>query len=111
MVGIGTTNPDQMLTVKGKIHTEELKVNPGILPDYVFEESYKLIPLEELELFIKTNKHLPGIPTAIEVNEKGMALGNSQIQLLKKIEELSLYLIDISKDQKKIKNQIESTKF
>ncbi|MFV1883185.1 MAG: hypothetical protein ACMZ7B_01650 [Balneola sp.] len=93
-VGIGTSNPDQKLTVKGKIHSEEVIVDlnvPG--PDYVFEEDYNLTSLKELEAYIKANKHLPEIPSAKEMEANGITLGEMNVLLLKKIEELTLHAI------------------
>lgn len=93
-VGIGTTNPDQTLTVKGKIHSEEVIVDlsvPG--PDYVFEEDYDLPTLSEIEAFIKANKHLPEVPSAKEMEANGISLGEMNMLLLKKIEELTLITI------------------
>lgn len=93
-VGIGTSNPDQALTVKGKIHSEEIIVDlnvPG--PDYVFEEDYDLPTLSEIEAFIKANKHLPEVPTAKEMEANGITLGEMNMLLLKKIEELTLHTI------------------
>lgn len=103
-VGVGTTNPDELLTVKGKIHSEEVIVDlnvPG--PDYVFEEDYKLPSLAELEAFIKTNKHLPEVPSAKEIEEEGIALGEMNMLLLKKIEEMTLYMIHAQKEIKSLK--------
>ncbi|MFV1883187.1 MAG: hypothetical protein ACMZ7B_01660 [Balneola sp.] len=97
-VGIGTTNPDQKLTVKGKIHSEEVIVDlnvPG--PDYVFEEDYDLTSLKELEAYIKANKHLPEIPSAKEMEANGIILGEMNMLLLKKIEELTLHAISQEK--------------
>lgn len=101
-VGIGTTNPDQKLTVKGKIHSEEVIVDlnvPG--PDYVFEEDYDLTSLKDLEAYIKANKHLPEIPSAKEMEVNGIILGEMNMLLLKKIEELTLHAIE----QEKAKNK------
>lgn len=98
-VGIGTTNPDQALTVKGKIHSEEIIVDlsvPG--PDYVFEEDYDLPTLAEIEAFIKANKHLPEVPSAKEMEANGISLGEMNMLLLKKIEELTLINIAQQKE-------------
>ncbi len=97
-IGVGTLSPDEALTVKGKIHTEEVKVDlsvPG--PDYVFEEDYDLKSLEEIEAFIKSNNHLPEVPSAKEMEENGIELGVMNMLLLKKIEELTLYIIEQEK--------------
>ncbi|MGD8782232.1 MAG: tail fiber protein, partial [Ignavibacteria bacterium] len=81
-VGIGTTSPDETLTVKGKIHAEEIIVDLNVPhPDYVFEEDYELKSIRELEQYVKTNKHLPGIPTSEEVKENGLSLGEMQTKL------------------------------
>ena len=93
-VGIGTTNPDAKLAVKGDIHAEEVIVDltvPG--PDYVFEEDYDLTSLKDIEAYIKANKRLPEIPSAKEMEEQGIDLGVMNMLLLKKIEELTLHTI------------------
>lgn len=93
-VGIGTSKPDARLTVKGTIHTQEVKVDLSVLgPDYVFETSYKLPSLEELNDYIKLNKHLPEVPSACAMEENGVKLGEMNMLLLKKVEELTLYNI------------------
>ena len=102
-MGIGTKIPDKKLTVKGKIHTEELIVEPDIMPDYVFEKDYKLKSLNEINDYVKSKKHLPEIPSAIEIKEKGLYIGEMQTKLLKKIEELVLYFIELKKDQEQVK--------
>lgn len=66
-------------------------------PDYVFQKSYRLPSLKELEQFIQLNKHLPGVPSANEVEKDGLDMGESQAVLLKKIEELTLYIIELNK--------------
>lgn len=93
-VGIGTSSPDAELTVKGKVHAEEVKVDlsvPG--PDYVFKEGYDLKTLEEVRHYIKEHGHLPDIPSAKEMEENGIQLGEMNMKLLEKIEELTLYHI------------------
>lgn len=103
-VGIGTTNPDDKLTVNGTIHAKEIRVDLNVEgPDYVFENDYVLPTLSEIETFVKTNKHLPEIPSAKELEKKGIKLGDMNMLLLKKIEELTLYII---KQEKRI-NQLE----
>ncbi len=102
-VGIGTTIPDAKLTVKGNIHAEEVKVDlsvPG--PDYVFKEGYDLKSLEEVQNYIKENGHLPNIPSAKEMEVSGIQLGEMDMKLLEKIEELTLYIIKLEKENKKI---------
>jgi hypothetical protein len=104
-VGIGTTNPDSKLTVAGKIHAQEVKVTvrAGEVPDYVFANDYKLKSLKEVEDYIKLNSHLPEIPSATEIEKNGLMLAEMNLSLLKKIEEMTLYMIE---QNKKIENQI-----
>jgi hypothetical protein len=97
-VGIGTTSPDAKLAVKGKIHAEEVRVDlnvPG--PDYVFDQNYPLMPLKDVAHFITINKHLPDVPDATTMEEQGLNLGEANVMLLKKVEELTLYLIEVNK--------------
>jgi hypothetical protein len=98
-VGIGTTNPTEKLSVNGKIRAKEVIVETAGWSDYVFADSYQLQPLAEVEQHIKTNKHLPGVPSAREVAEKGVSVGDMQAVLLAKIEELTLHVIAQQKSQ------------
>ncbi|KXX71242.1 hypothetical protein [Flammeovirga sp. SJP92] len=97
-VGIGTTTPDAMLAVNGNIKAKEVKVTNENWPDYVFEDSYALKPLSEVEAHIKKYKHLPDVPSAKEIEEDGVNLGESDAVLLRKVEELTLYLIEVRKE-------------
>ncbi len=92
-VGIGTLNPTEKLTVSGKILATEVEVVSSIASDYVFEPAYQLMPLTELEIYLKQHKHLPGIPSALEFKKQGQNLGEMQDMLLRKIEELTLYIL------------------
>lgn len=97
-VGIGTSAPDEKLTVKGKIHAEEVRIDlsvPG--PDYVFEKDYPLPSLDEVAKYIDEHKHLPEVPSAGEMEEEGVNLGEMEMVLLRKIEELTLYVIEQNK--------------
>ncbi|CAD5340115.1 hypothetical protein [Flavobacterium bizetiae] len=107
-VGIGILNPREKLSVNGNIRSKEVKVEITNWPDYVFEENYKITSLEYLEKFVKINKHLPEVPTAKEVAENGLELGEMNKTLLKKVEELTLYLIDQNKTLIEQKNQLVS---
>ena len=100
-VGIGVVNtPDYKLAVKGKIIAEELKVAlHGNWPDYVFKSNYNLPSLVEVENHIKEKGHLKDIPSEKEVKENGIMVGEMNAMLLRKIEELTLYVI---KQQKQI---------
>ncbi|WP_214228801.1 hypothetical protein [Pedobacter sp. B4-66] len=97
-VGIGTMTPNVKLAVNGSIRAQEIKVEAANWPDYVFAKNYKLPSLKETENHIKEKGHLPGIPSADEVKANGIDLGEMNAKLLKKIEELTLYLIEIKKD-------------
>lgn len=99
-VGIGTTTPTEKLVVDGKILAEEIKVQNVPASDYVFEPDYKLKPIEELEAYIKENKHLPDIPSSEEFKENGVGLGEMDDMLLRKVEELTLYVIEQNKKLK-----------
>ncbi|AXT62350.1 hypothetical protein D1816_18935 [Aquimarina sp. AD10] len=101
-VGIGTTTPDAKLAVNGTIHTKEVKVDLVGWADYVFEEAYNLPTLQQVEDHIATKGHLINIPSAKEVEAKGIKLGEMNAKLLEKIEELTLYTIA---QEKKIVNQ------
>jgi hypothetical protein len=111
-VGIGTITPDEKLTVKGKIHTQEVRVDMAgpLVPDYVFANDYKLKSLQEVEEFIKENKHLPEIPSAQEIEKNGLMLAEMNMNLLKKIEELTLYSIEQNKRIESQATEIESLK-
>jgi hypothetical protein len=105
-VGIGVTDTKgYQLAVAGKAVAEEVVVKLRTnWPDYVFEQDYALTPLPALEDYIKKNKHLPEVPSAEEVFDNGVALGQMNKVLLKKIEELTLYLIE----ERKISSQLQS---
>ena len=104
-VGIGTATPKEKLSVNGKIRAKEIKVELANWPDYVFEEGYQKLSLTEIEQFIKQNKHLPGVPIAKQVEQEGVELGEMNKVLLKKIEELTLLLIEKDKELKKEKDE------
>ncbi len=102
-VGIGTTAPDSKLTVKGKIHAEEVKIDLSVpAPDYVFTKDYELLTLNEVQQHIAEKGHLPNIPSAKELETHGVELGVMNMKLLEKIEELMLYTIA---QEEKIGNQ------
>ncbi len=92
-VGIGTTAPRQKLDVNGTIRAKEIRVEASPWPDYVFEKGFALPSLSTTEAFIERNGHLPGIPSAQEVEKEGIALGGMSAKLLQKIEELTLHII------------------
>ena len=98
-IGIGTATPDvnYLLSVSGKIKAKGLRVQTTGWADYVFEPSYPLRSLSELEKFIRVKKHLPEMPTTAEVEKKGVDVSEIQVKLLQKIEELTLYIIEQNK--------------
>ncbi|WP_422858987.1 hypothetical protein ACOKFD_16885 [Flagellimonas sp. S174] len=108
-IGIGTNNisTNWKLAVKGKIRAEEIKVETG-WADYVFKEDYELPSLEEVENHIKEKGHLINIPSAAEVKENGIQLGEMNKLLLEKIEELTLYVIALKKENEQIKETIKN---
>jgi hypothetical protein len=98
-VGIGTIALDTpyVLAVNGKIRSKGLRVETGNWADFVFEPGYKMKSLNELEKFIEKNKHLPEMPTTADVQKNGQDVGEVQVKLLQKIEELTLYVIEQNK--------------
>lgn len=124
LVGIGTNNPTAKLNIRlneqvfsthailvqksngeklmqldktGLLYAREMKVNLDSWPDYVFEEGYQLMPTKTLEDYVLTNKHLPGVPNACEIEENGLSLGEMNKILLEKLEEMTLRMIDQEK--------------
>lgn len=107
-VGIGTISPQAKLSVNGNILATEIKIKTDIaVPDYVFEPEYKLNTLEEIEGYIKENKHLPEIPSAKQIKEEGLDVAAMNLLLLKKIEELTLHLIEKDKMMKQVVDRLE----
>lgn len=96
------------LAVNGKVLCEELEVQlSGDWPDYVFEENYPLMPLDQLEQSIQKNKHLPGVRSAQEIARTGVNVGQVQAQTLQKVEELTLYMIEMNKQLESVKRENE----
>jgi len=96
-VGIGLTNPSEKLTVNGKVKAREIRVDIQDLPDYVFKPDYPKLSLADLEKYIQQHQHLPEVPSAAEAEQNGIELGEMNKILLKKIEELTLHLIEQEK--------------
>lgn len=115
-VGVGTALPDAKLTVNGDIHAKEVRVDLNIPADYVFEKyytgastlksDYVMPTLEEVASFTKQNNHLPGVPSAKDIQEEGLKLKEMTNLLLQKIEELTLYTIEQEKRIKELESLI-----
>ncbi|MCU0326529.1 MAG: hypothetical protein MUF45_14955 [Spirosomaceae bacterium] len=96
-VGIGVYPYTYKLEVNGTARTKEVIVETG-WADYVFEDNYKLKSIDELEAFVKENKHLPNIPKASEIETNGLKVGETNKAMMEKIEELALYIIQLKKE-------------
>lgn len=106
-VGIGTTIPTQKLTVNGTAKAKEIIVEENVGADFVFEEDYKLPSLSDVEQHIKVRKHLPEIPSAEQMIANGVKVGELQMKLLQKIEELTLYVIELEKRDREKEKRIK----
>lgn len=108
-IGGGTVVPNGFkLAVSGKIIAEEVRVQLETnWPDYVFAEDYDLMPLEDLATYIEANHHLPGIPQAQIIESEGMEVGDMQAKLMEKVEELTLYLLEMQKANKALEEKVE----
>ncbi len=111
-VGIGTTNPQARLAVNGDILTHKIKVstNASLWPDYVFEKTYKLPSLQHIEQYISENKHLPDMPSAATVEKDGHDLAEMDRKLLQKVEELTLHMIRLDKENQQLKAELQTLK-
>jgi hypothetical protein len=107
-IGIGTANPSQKLAVNGTVLAKKVKVSQSAAdwPDYVFDSSYQLPSLDSVSTFIQTNKHLPDIPSAATVEKDGHDLGEVQKLLLKKMEEMTLYMIQQQKEIESLRTKV-----
>jgi hypothetical protein len=105
MIGSGSPAAGYALSVNGKIMSEEVRVQlDSAWPDYVFEDDYSLTPIPELAKQIQKEKHLPGIPSAEEMENNGLVLGDMQTRMMEKIEELTLYIIQLENRISQIEN-------
>ncbi len=105
-VGIGTTNPQYLLSVNGQIGAKDVIVANTGWSDYVFQPGYRLKPLSEVNAYIQANHHLPDIPSEAEVSEKGVSVNEMQKKLLAKVEELTLHMIQQEKDNQELRDQM-----
>lgn len=108
-VTIGAAVSRGMLAVNGDVYAKKIKVTATGWADYVFADDYKLPSLKEVETYIKKNKHLPEVPTAAEVEKNGADVGETQVTLLKKVEEMTLYIIEQQKQIEQMKANEKAT--
>ncbi len=99
---------DYKLSVDGNIVCKKAVVQTSNWADYVFEPEYPLVPLQDLELYIARNKHLPDVPSAQAVAENGVDVGDMNKILLQKVEELTLYVIDLKKENAALQQRMET---
>jgi len=114
-VGIGTTSPQSMLDVNGTATANFLKIGTAnipanyIAPDYVFADEYDLLPLWRLKKYVSTNQHLPKVPSAEQIEQQGGAnLGAMNVILLEKVEELTLYIIQMNEKIESLNQEVET---
>lgn len=107
-VGIGTGAPTNELEVNGTIRAKEILVEATSWPDYVFTKDYNLMPLDKIDEYVKTYGHLPGMPSQKVVLEKGVDIGKTTVSLLEKVEELTLHVIELKKENDRLKEKVEN---
>jgi len=107
-VGIGTTDPKVRLAVNGEMLAKKVRVTPNNWSDFVFDSAYHLPSLQQVEHFITRHKHLADMPSAKEVSDNDLDLGQHQAKLLQKIEEMTLYLIAQEKALKEREEKINA---
>ncbi len=109
-IGMGTTAvpAGAKVAIGGKIVCKEVEVTLTGMPDYVFNQDYKLRSLYDVENFINTNKHLPDVPSEKEVVANGLNLGDMNAILLQKVEELTLYMINLQKENDALKVRVSN---
>ncbi|NLR62398.1 hypothetical protein HGH93_30180 [Chitinophaga polysaccharea] len=106
-VGIGTTDPGSYkLAVEGTLGARRVKVTQAVWADFVFHDHYQLPTLQTLEQYVKQHKHLPDIPSEKEVRENGVDVGEMNAKLLQKIEELTLYIIELNKKNQALEQRM-----
>jgi hypothetical protein len=109
-LGLGIHAPNHRLEVNGTIRAKEVKVEHANWPDFVFSRDYALRDLGDVEAFIQEHQHLPGIPSQEEVEQQGVGLGEMDRKLLEKIEELTLYVIELKKENQAQQEELERIK-
>jgi hypothetical protein len=103
----------QRVVAAGYVCADEMRVRldptSDCWPDYVFDPSYELLPLDSLGTFVETQRHLPGIPSAGEVAQQGsVEVGQMNIRLLEKVEELTLYILELNRANEELRRRVEA---
>ena len=109
-VGIGTTAPDAKLAVNGTIHSKSVLIDLKGWPDYVFEKGYKLPTLESVKAYIQQHQHLPEIPSQAEMVKSGLDVSEANKLFLKKMEEMTLYMIEAKEEIMTLKKEVRQLK-
>ncbi|MBF0198694.1 MAG: hypothetical protein HQL32_13340, partial [Planctomycetes bacterium] len=111
-VGIGTTTPTETLDVNGTVKATAFRVGGTALnvPDYVFKKDYDLLSLQEVEEAIEELGHLPNIPSEKKIKKDGLDVSQMQMKLLEKVEELTLYMIQVNKQNLELSQEVQALK-
>lgn len=103
-------NANGMAYLDGALNARQIVVKTNVWADYVFDKQYQLMSLGDLQMYIEKNKHLPNIPSSKEVIESGISIGDMQRKQMEKIEELTLYVIQLDRENKELKNEFNEVK-
>ena len=109
-VGIGTASPAMRLDINGTLRADEFLIDVSSGADYVFEENYRLPALPKVKTFIKENRHLPNVMSAEEMMTEGVDMGESSVTLLRKVEELTLYILQQEEKLTRLKESVNNLK-
>ena len=103
---VGTPHDDYKLAVDGKLVARSVQVTQQNWADFVFAPTYRLLPLPELEQYLEAHRHLPAIPSAPEVAANGLDLGDMSARLLQTVEELTLHVIALGKQNEQLRAEV-----
>lgn len=109
-VGVGTLTPDQKLSVNGTVHAKSVVIDLNGWSDYVFKKDYRLPALNEVKSYIRENRHLPGVPSEAEMIKAGLDVSEANKLLLKKMEEMTLYMIEAKEEITILKKEVKQLK-